>query len=154
MKILKHCGLELHNVHSLERDILKRFDIAILGQTTYYDIVRNTEELTLGSPEEHLRFFNYMDNYMLYVLINQGFGANVDLHYIAAIMFFCTANYKKEGISRFVALVQRDYTIKSSFVKHLSGAVKELANNLVVLGNNETVVQNIVCSLDIRQLYD
>lgn len=154
MKILYHYGLDLQAVHSLEREILTRFDVAVMVQPTYYDIIRETEGLALGSSGEHLRFFNFMDNYMLYVLINQGFGVCVDLHYLAAIMFYCHANHIIEGTGRFVALVKREYTPKLAFTKHLNSTVEQLAKNLIVLGNNETTVQSISSTIDIKQLSD
>ena len=152
--ILDRSGVDMGDVYAMEVEVLNRVDLAELGKPSVYTSFVDLGLVKFGLNLHSRYFYNYMQNYLFYLLIVVNDQNNLLLHCLASSLFFFMSRNDNKRIHDIVFIIKHVYKINSGFLRKLEKLIGLTAKNLKILGNESDSVDKIAKKIDIRDFFN
>lgn len=124
-----------------------------MTEPSFFDFFNGIMKSMNITIEHKKDFFIYMENYIIFTLVEIGFRSDISFDCLVAALFFFKANGDTTSLDAVLQFFRSKYLINLSFFRRYDKAVEQMAASLKALNNNAHTVDSIVEDIDPRRIF-
>lgn len=152
-QILDQNSIKLNSIFACERYLVSIIDLTVMTEPSIFD---SFVEIMAGAGCEvspRSSFSIYIENYMLHLLSERSYNADVILSCLIASAFYLKGMEDESGFEKVSNIFKNFYSINSTFLKKFDKELSLLATRLKLKGNSANVVDSVVSSIELRHIF-
>ena len=153
LSILKRFGIKIESIYATEVDVLNRINLLVLTQQPFFTLFNDTIIKYTGFDLNSEKFYYYIQNYILYLLIESTTNTSMLLNCLTASLFFFISQQNNRSIDIIINVIKQKFILNSVFLQKFTFLIDLTASNLKNLGTDETIIDTIVSKIDLRQFF-
>ena len=154
LTLLEKFGFCLDDVHRLEIEVLQQIDMAKLAEPSYYMKFSDCFSLNSIKDLSSQKFYSYIQNYILYLLVEHRFKTSIQFSCFAAAIIFYAASNDNESVHVIATAMKKRYSVNSTFLEKFDYVIRNTASNLKILGTQAEFLDSVVSKIDLRYIFN
>lgn len=152
-QVLDQNSIKLSCIYACERNLVLALDLSAMCEPGLFDTFVELMA-SAGYPMQYKSALgSYIENYMLQLLVERGFVADVVFNCLVAALFFFVGNGEICGREAVVRAFKMGYQINSAFLKKVDKALAQLSVRLKMKGNSSEVVEDVLLKIDHGRIF-
>lgn len=134
----------------MEIEVLQRIDLSLMMQPYHYSAIREMFGPEFMDESSLEQLYNYMDNYLFFIIVEGRKDSQVLLHCLAASLFYFEAQRHTRGIETTARILKDRFSVGPTFLRKFTRIIDQSVSDLKELGSDSSLIDHIATKIDLH----